>query len=118
MSERPVTVWLTLAQVANRLQVSARTVRREIDDGRLPAARVRGIMRIDPADLAVYFEEQKAACRSAATEIAGRSDYGPVVADALNELFPRARPAGTRKRSRLLSAAASSTVRLVSSRGD
>ena len=46
MSERPVTVWLTLAQVADRLQVSARTVRREIADGRLPAARVRGIMRI------------------------------------------------------------------------
>jgi excisionase family DNA binding protein len=116
VTERPVTV----AEAAAWLSVSQRTVRREIADGRLPAAKVRGIMRIDPADLAAYFARQKAenSCRSAATATDGKSEYESVVVAALSGLFPPARPAGTRKPSRARSASARSLLQLVSNRGD
>ncbi len=96
---RPVSV----ERAAEWLGVSARTVRREIADGRLPAAKVRGIIRILPADLSAYFERQKAACRSGDTETAGKSGYELVVAAALSGLSPLAPPAGMRKRSNLRS---------------
>lgn len=42
---------LTTDQVAARLAVDPSTVRRWIDDGRLPAVKPGGAWRIDPADL-------------------------------------------------------------------
>lgn len=42
---------LTTAQVAARLAVDPSTVRRWIEDGRLPATKPGGQHRIDPADL-------------------------------------------------------------------
>lgn len=42
---------LTPVETAVRLDVSAATVRRWVSEGRLPATRVGGRYRIDPADL-------------------------------------------------------------------
>ena len=45
---------LSVRETAERLNVSVATVRRYIRDGRLPAVRVGGVVRIDPAELEVY----------------------------------------------------------------
>jgi len=45
---------LTMADVAGHLNVSVRTVRREIADGQLRAASVRGRLRISVEDLHAY----------------------------------------------------------------
>jgi len=42
---------LTLPEAAELLNVSTRTVRRQIDDGLLPTVRIGGAVRIRPEDL-------------------------------------------------------------------
>jgi excisionase family DNA binding protein len=42
---------LTLPEAAELLNVSTRTVRRQIDDGLLPTVRIGGAVRIRPDDL-------------------------------------------------------------------
>lgn len=46
--------WLTVAAAAERMNVDEKTVRREIDSGRLMAVKVRGAIRIDPELLDAY----------------------------------------------------------------
>lgn len=45
---------LTLAQVAEQLQVSERTVRREVAEGKLQALQIRGIIRVSVEALEAY----------------------------------------------------------------
>jgi excisionase family DNA binding protein len=45
---------LTLAEAADRLGCSTRTLRRRIDDGSLPAFRDGGLVRVREADLERY----------------------------------------------------------------
>lgn len=51
--------YYTLAEVAFYLHVSARTVRRMIASGDLPASKVGGSVRIDPADLSAFVSESR-----------------------------------------------------------
>jgi excisionase family DNA binding protein len=46
--------FFTIAEVAELVGVSARTVRRWIQSGRLVAHRVRGVVRISPSDLEAF----------------------------------------------------------------
>ena len=50
---------LTVAEVAERLAVSTRTVRRLIDSGELVTHRVGRAVRISEADLAAYAREAR-----------------------------------------------------------
>lgn len=103
---------LTLRDAARALQVSERTLRREIADGRLRAVRLRSLYRIRPEDLATYLAEH-AACPSATSATAGKFDCVLAVADALSGHFRQAPPAPTRAPSKIRSAARRSTLRLV-----
>jgi excisionase family DNA binding protein len=53
----PVVHW-TVARLAERWQVSQRTVRRLIRRGKLPALRIEGQLRVSPEALAHYEEQQ------------------------------------------------------------
>jgi excisionase family DNA binding protein len=67
---------LTIPEVAAALQVSVRTVRREIDAGRLAAVKVRRLVRIPPHELDAYRSRQRIhACPSAATAKAGKLEF-------------------------------------------
>lgn len=55
MLSRPARL-MTIADAAEVLAVSPRTVRRLIDDGALQAVRIRGQIRIHPADLDRYLQ--------------------------------------------------------------
>lgn len=48
---------LTLLDAAEILNVSTRTVRRQIDDGLLPTVRIGGSVRIRPEDLRSFIEK-------------------------------------------------------------
>jgi excisionase family DNA binding protein len=48
---------LTAAEVAERLNISVRSVRRLIKDGRLPIVRIGGSVRIRPEALATLINE-------------------------------------------------------------
>ena len=50
--------YLTAEDVAERLQCSARHVRRLIGDGRLRSVRVGRLVRVAPADLEAYLAAQ------------------------------------------------------------
>ena len=50
-------VYLTVADVAKRLQVSNQTVWRWIKDGKLPAINISGQYRIAPDDLDKFLKE-------------------------------------------------------------
>lgn len=50
---------LNLEQSAERCGVSIFTLRREIEDGRLPAIRIRGRIVVDEKDLEQYLVESK-----------------------------------------------------------
>jgi excisionase family DNA binding protein len=56
MSEQTEREWLTLEQVANRLQVHVETVRRWVREGELPVLDLgkRAGYRVQPADLDAY----------------------------------------------------------------
>lgn len=102
----------TLAEVADQLRVSERTVRREIADGKLKAVSVRKAVRVREADLADYLA-QAALCPSAKSATAGKFDSALAVANALSGLSLRAPVAPTRSRSSIRSAARRSTLKLV-----
>lgn len=51
--------YLSIKEAAERLNVEYKTVWRLVDDGKLPAAKVRGVWRISLADLDAFFEQQK-----------------------------------------------------------
>ncbi|HQR23124.1 MAG TPA: excisionase family DNA-binding protein [Burkholderiaceae bacterium] len=106
---------LTLRQVAERLHVSERTVRREIADGRLRAVKLRSLYRIRPEDLQAYLAAQPAACPSATSATDGKSDCALAVADALSRHYRQAPPEPTRAPSKIRSAARKSILRLVGS---
>ena len=51
---------LTISQVAQRVGISVRTVRREIRKGRLPATKLGyRTVRVSETDLAIYLEKRK-----------------------------------------------------------
>ena len=50
---------LSIPQVADHLAVHPKTVRRLIEDGRLPSYRVRGQVRISVSDLAAYLAQSR-----------------------------------------------------------
>jgi len=54
--------WLSYAELAKRLGVSKRTIRRDVDDGNLPQPiRIRGCVRFDWLEVLKYLEARKAA---------------------------------------------------------
>jgi excisionase family DNA binding protein len=71
-----MTTLLTLAEVAEQLRVSVRTVRRLAVSGALPLVRLGGAVRIDPSDLATLIHTHKA--RPAQPEASCRSTNGVV----------------------------------------
>jgi excisionase family DNA binding protein len=104
---------LTIAEAAQALKVSERTIRREIADGRLRAVRLRSLYRIRPEDWQAYLAAQPAACPSDRSATDGRFASVSAVADALSRLYRPAPPAPTRAPSKIRSAARKSTLRLV-----
>ena len=44
--------WLTIQEAADLFKVSTKTIRRRLADGSIPALRLGGVIRINPADLA------------------------------------------------------------------
>jgi excisionase family DNA binding protein len=113
LPERP----LTLAQVAEHLQCSDRTVRREIAAGRLAAIRIRGMLRVAPDDLAVYLSRSKTetAWPSESEPTDTRSESRSLADSVLSALCPPALPEPTHGRSKLRSFAARSKMRVVDS---
>lgn len=108
---------LTLAEVAERLRVSVRTVEREAADGRLAIIRVRSRRFIDPAELERYIaDSQVRACPSESAATAIKSASALAAANALSEHFRPAAPSPTRGRSKLRSRGRASTLRLVGNR--
>jgi excisionase family DNA binding protein len=55
--------WLTPGDVARRLRVSVKTVRRELDRGHLIGHRIGSQWRISPADLAGYLAARRGGSR-------------------------------------------------------
>ena len=107
---------LTLPEASARLRVSVRTLEREAAEGRLAIIRIRSRRLIEPAELDRYLAAQRVApCPSDARETAGRSASAQALASALSNAFRPAPRAPTRRRSRLLSDADSSPLRLVGS---
>lgn len=56
---RPVSKYLTVEEVADQLQVSARTIRRWIRDEGLPAIKVTRAVRVDAEDLSTWLAGRK-----------------------------------------------------------
>jgi excisionase family DNA binding protein len=52
-------VFLSVQDVARRINVNPRTVNRMIERGELPAYRVSGVLRIDERDLQAYLEKNR-----------------------------------------------------------
>ncbi len=50
---------LTLAEIAARLGVSRRTVLRWVQEGDLPAYRIRGIIRVRPEDFEAFLARSR-----------------------------------------------------------
>ena len=87
---------LTIPEVAAALQVSTRTVRREIDAGNLVAVKVRRLVRIPPHELDAYRSRQRLRqCQSTSAAIRGgsisRSSQGDALESLLAKEFPRGR---------------------------
>ena len=55
-SHPPLARLLRIAEVADLLQLSTKTIRRRIQDGRLPARFIARQWRIDPRDLQRFIE--------------------------------------------------------------
>lgn len=65
--------FLTVADVATKLQVRAQTIRQAISDGELPAVKF-GTWRIDPADVEAWIESRKVTCIRSAKRVPLRHD--------------------------------------------
>jgi excisionase family DNA binding protein len=50
--------FLTIPQVAEKLQVSEKTVRRMLISGELPGYKIGGQYRVGPTELAAWIEDQ------------------------------------------------------------
>lgn len=59
MSVPTVTGWLTISEAGRVARLSGRTLRREIDAGRLVACFVGRCIRIRPADLETWMESRR-----------------------------------------------------------
>lgn len=113
---------ITLREAAEQLRVSERTIRREIGSGRLQALRVRGLMRIDQADLDAYLSQsriqQAPPCPSESAASVIRSECVLAVDSALSGRFRPAPVGPMRGRSKMRSGAATSTRRLAAVQTD
>ena len=94
---------LTVEECAASAKVSPKTIRREIKDGRLKAAPIRGCIRIRRED----WEEYRRQCRSENTAEAGKFEFNTAGLDLAKLLGP----GRTRSRS---SASCASGSRIVS----
>jgi excisionase family DNA binding protein len=84
--------FVSIAEAALLLGVSRWTVGRMLEDGELPSIRVRGVHRIDLADLATWIEAQKtesvrkkspaAQSKSPVPRVVGRPRKAPVTQQA------------------------------------
>lgn len=112
---------LTLSDCAAALQVSERTVRREIAAGRLATVRIRGLIRVRQSALSEYIDRlpSEQTCQS---ESSPPVDIRSELLSALAaESAARCRPAlpePTRGRSKMHSSAERSMLRLAGSRSD
>ena len=104
----------TLAEVADRLRVSVRTLEREIRDGKLSILRVRSRRLVAASELERYISAGEIrTCQSERSASAGKSVSASEVADlALKRLYREAQPRQTRGNSRLRSGERKSTPRL------
>lgn len=107
---------LTVAEAAERLRVSVRTLEREILAGRIAIIRIRSRRLVELAEIERYIAAQRA-CRSEGGETAGKSASAWAAACALSERFRQAPRAPTPSSSKPRSAGRRSTLRLVA-RGD
>jgi len=105
---------MTLENAARHLQVSQRSVRREIAQGKLTAIRVRSKLRIRFEDLQAYLEAQKEQpCPSVNVRTATKSELVSVVDKESRRLSRQAQPAPKRERSKLHLLVAKSSLRLI-----
>lgn len=107
---------LTLAEAAERLRVSVRTVEREAKDGRIAIVRIRSRRMIDPAELLRYIaaNQTTAPTRSAAGDAtATRAAAASAMAAAADAHLRRLQLAPKRGRSRSRLGAPGSTPRAV-----
>src|SRR6185295_16396439 len=94
---------LTYADVAGRLGISPRTVRREVDARRLRTVRIRSRVLFEPAEVEAYIRRQRS-CQSENAAASGTS-ISPLEADrALGRLLDEVLPGRKRSRSRRSSA--------------
>jgi excisionase family DNA binding protein len=108
-SDRGEPLFFTLSETALRLRVSVRTIEREIAEGKLVAARIRGLVRISAFELSTYIAASTTRCLSGKDMIDGKC-ASKRMEDALKRHFRPALPARTRSRSKLLCAARKSMV--------
>lgn len=52
-------VFLSVQEVAKRLNVNPRTVNRMVERGELPAYRISGVLRVDEQDLQEYLRKNR-----------------------------------------------------------
>ncbi|REK16564.1 MAG: helix-turn-helix domain-containing protein [Planctomycetota bacterium] len=57
---KPASDLMTVAEAAEKFNVSKRTLYREIESGNLPCERIRGTIRIRPADLERHLAQRQA----------------------------------------------------------
>ena len=71
-----MTLALAIPQAAAEIGVSAKTLRREIADGRIPIVRARSRVLVLRSDLTAYLEARRK-CQSAATVAPGKPAFSP-----------------------------------------
>lgn len=104
----------TLAEVADRLRVSVRTLEREIRDGKLSILRVRSRRLVAASELERYISAGEIrTCQSERSASAGKSESALAMVNALSERFLEAPQRQTRGSSKLRSAVRKSTLKLV-----
>ncbi len=59
MAAEPISSLLTLDQVAARVNVSRRTVRRYVERGELAAIRLPGLFRFDPPEVERFIDKRR-----------------------------------------------------------
>lgn len=107
---------LTIAEAADKLRVSVRTLEREALDGRLAIVRVRSRRLVDSAELERYVAAQTV-CQSGGRETAGKYASVLAAARAWKNAYLQVPPAPTRSRSKMRSGASKSRMQLVKSEG-